>query len=168
MIANLFTGMMKGLVVAALVVLIWMKWLALPFTGAPAYLAVALTGALVGIVAGKPVWARGALVEAALKSAVGALAGAAALYGARKWLHLEVSLGPLGAGRLSEMPAVMLPLVAAFFGLLFELDNTGSELATDKTASVLQEKSRIDAESAAEPAESSETHAEWGRMHGKR
>jgi hypothetical protein len=84
----------------------------------------ALVGALTGVVAGKPIWAEGAKVEAGLKAFVGALLGAGAMFALRRWGG-EFS-GPEwlgGTAPLGQLPAVSLPLIAAALGALFGLDN---------------------------------------------
>ena len=91
-----------------------------------AYVVAALTGVLTGLVAGKPIWASGAKIEAGLKAFFGALIATGLMFAARRWLTSSVDLGFLGGGEgpIGELPAASLPLVAAVLGGLFELDNT--------------------------------------------
>src|SRR3984885_32375 len=98
-----------------------------------AYVAAAVTGVLTGLVAGKPIWASGAKIEAGLKAFFGALIATGLMFAARRWLTTSVDLDFLGAGAgpIGELPAASLPLVAAVLGGFFELDNTGSP---DKSA----------------------------------
>ncbi len=128
MLKRALVGLFKGALLGALVALVLLKgiglavfagpWLALPAAG--------LTGALAGLVAGRPVWAPGARVEAGLKAFVGALAGVGLLLIVRRFVPVEVALpADLGRGPLGDLPAIALPLVAALLGSLFELDNTG-------------------------------------------
>jgi hypothetical protein len=84
------------------------------------------------LVAGKPIWASGAKIEAGLKAVSGALLGAGAMFAIRRWGGslgmLEVpAIGANGATAIGDLPAVSLPLVAAILGAFFELDNTGGD-----------------------------------------
>ncbi len=103
-----------------------------------AYASAAAAGAATGLVAGKPIWASGAKVEAGLKAFFGALLAAGAMFALRQWatgwtvdLALLHGGGPAPVGAL---PGAALPLIAAVLGGFFELDNTGDgdEAATRK------------------------------------
>jgi hypothetical protein len=86
--------------------------------------AAALVGALTGVVAGKPIWADGAKVEATLKAVVGALLGAGGMLALRRWggdFPGPEWLG--GHAPIGQLPEVSLPLLAAALGALFGLDN---------------------------------------------
>ncbi len=136
MLRRLFVGLMLGLIVGGSVAAALVAGLkVLVFEGAGgtvlAYGAAALTGVLTGLVAGKPIWASGAKIEAGLKAFFGALLGAGALFALRQWgggfapdLHFIGAGGPAPVG---DLPAASLPMVAALLGGLFELDNTGDE-----------------------------------------
>ena len=96
-----------------------------------AYLAAALTGVLTGLVAGKPIWASGAKIEAGLKAFFGALLAAGLMFAIRQWVHFVPDMAFLARGdpadlatTASDVPALALPLVAVLGGF-FELDNTG-------------------------------------------
>jgi hypothetical protein len=130
-------GLMKGLLLGAALSLLWVKGFGAPFSGVLAYLAALVTGSLVGLIAGKPIWQKGALVEVVLKTVVGALVGVAALYGMQKWLGVALDLGPLGSGRMGELPTFALPAIATALAIVFELDNTGAEPTDDQRARVL-------------------------------
>ena len=84
-------------------------------------------GVLTGLIAGKPIWAKGGGIEAGIKAFFGALLAAGGMYAVRTWFHMEVD--PLdvacrargrrrfaggGAPRSSQ----------ACSGGLYELDNT--------------------------------------------
>jgi hypothetical protein len=139
MVRRLLLGLVLGLIVgglaaAALVAGLHMTVFDAGAGGvALAYLAAALTGVLTGLVAGKPIWASGAKIEAGLKAFFGALIATGLMFAARRWLTSSVDLGFMGAGAgpIGELPAASLPLVAAVLGGFFELDNTGNP---DKSA----------------------------------
>ena len=60
-----------------------------------AVIAAALTGVLVGLVAGKPIWAKDAKIEAGMKAFIGALLAAGLMYAVRRFLTMPVPF-PLG------------------------------------------------------------------------
>jgi hypothetical protein len=90
------------------------------------YAAAAAVGILTAIVAGKPVWARAAKVEALLKAVVGAFIAVTSMFGIRKWLPgvtLDLSRIGAGAGAVGDLPRVALPLVGMALALVFEVDD---------------------------------------------
>jgi hypothetical protein len=141
MLGRLLLGLVKGLIVGALLGFGLAK-LGLAAPGAVvAYLAAALAGVLVGLVAGKPIWAKDAKIEAGMKAFVGALLGAGLMYAARRWLTmpLPISLGALAgpnaslseaassAGTLGGTAITSLAAVAALLGGFYEADNNPSD-----------------------------------------
>jgi hypothetical protein len=134
MLRRLLLGLVLGLVVggllaAGLVAGLKVETFVGSGGGALAYAAAALTGVMTGLVAGKPIWASGAKVEAGLKAFFGALLGAGAMFALRQWaggwpldLHFVGAGGPAAVG---DLPAASLPIIAAVLCGLFELDNTG-------------------------------------------
>jgi hypothetical protein len=140
MLGRLLIGIVKGLIVGGLVGFGLAK-LGFAAPGAViAYLAAVLTGVLVGLIAGKPIWARDARIEAGMKAFAGALLGAALMFAARRWLTMPVpvSLGELGGpnGSLDEvardgtfggLALTSLAAIAALLGGFYEADNTPSD-----------------------------------------
>ena len=128
MLKRLLLGLLIGLIMGGLVAAGLVKGLGMTiWNGAPlAYLFAALTGALVGLVAGKPIWASGGQIEAGLKAIFGALITAGGMYAVRTWLGVQVDLRSIGAGIgvVGNLPAVSLPLLSALLGALYGLDNT--------------------------------------------
>lgn len=128
MIGRLAFGVFKGALVGAALAAALVYGLHVTSWGAPlAYLFGGAAGVLAGLVAGKPIWAKGAMVEVGLKAFFGAALGAAAMWGARKWLGFPLDLGPLsdGAAPLGTIPVASVVLVATAIAALYELDNTG-------------------------------------------
>lgn len=135
MLGRLVVGIIKGLVVGGLVGFGLAK-LGFVAPGAViAYLAAAVTGVLIGLVAGKPIWAKDAKIEAGMKAFVGALLGVGLMFVARRWLLVPVpfSLGPLSApdpslhaqfGTIGGLSVTSLAAVAAVLGGFYEADNT--------------------------------------------
>jgi hypothetical protein len=136
MFRRLFVGLVLGLVVGGLVAVGLVQGLHQTLFGADtmgalfAYLSAAVTGVLTGLVAGKPIWAAGARIEAGLKAFFGALLAAGLMFALRQWaggVHLPVTeLTPEGAV-IGSLPIASLPVVAALLGGFFEIDNTGDD-----------------------------------------
>ncbi len=134
MLRRLLVGLLLGLIVGGLVAAGFVQGLHLRAfpdgtEGALfAYVSAAATGVLTGLVAGKPIWASGAKIEAGLKAFFGALLASGLLFALRQWgggVHPPVTEFTEAGKMLGEMPATALPLVAAVLGGFFELDNTG-------------------------------------------
>jgi ABC-type xylose transport system permease subunit len=145
MLKRLTVGLVEGLVLGALMALLTIKLLGLTsFGGAIAYLIALVMGALTGLVAGKPIWAREAKIEAGLKAVVGAGLSAGLLWMLRRWANVDLDLSAFGAGagKLGELPAASLPLIAAALSVLFEIDNTGGPKGDSSKNSL--PKTRVD------------------------
>ena len=139
MVKRLLFGLIFGLLVGAALTAAVIKGLGmLAFTGTSgailAYVFAAVTGVLVGLVAGKPIWASGGQIEAGLKAVVGAIVAAGGMFAMRRWLNLDLDLHSLGVGPATAqaaglLPAVTLPAIAAVLGAFYEADNTPEEAA---------------------------------------
>ena len=141
MLRRLLIGLVLGVIVGGLAAAALVAGLHMPLfaddTGGTvlAYLAAAVTGVLTGLVAGKPIWASGAKIEAGLKAFFGALIAAGLMFALRKWgtihppdlalLMPGASAEDVQAAFIGSVPALALPAVAAVLGGFFELDNTG-------------------------------------------
>ena len=136
MIGRLLVGILKGLVLGALVGFGLLKISAgLAFPGAVvAYLAAAATGVLIVLIAGKPIWAKDAKIEAGMKAGFGALLGLGLMFAARRWLTMEVPAGlldvtrtlapPAGENTLGNFGMTSLAAIAAVLGGFYDADNT--------------------------------------------
>ena len=141
MLGRLLIGIVKGLLVGGLIGFGLAKLGFAAPMAIIAYLAAAVTGVLIGLVAGKPIWAKDAKIEAGMKAFVGALLGAGLMYAARRWLTmpLPIALGPLSAANLSlgeaatttgtvgGLAVTSLAAIAALLGGFYEVDNDPSE-----------------------------------------
>jgi hypothetical protein len=145
MLKRLLIGLVKGVLVGGVLGVVLVKGLGVAAMGVwVAYLLAVIVGVLSGLVAGKPIWAEGARIEAGLKAVVGALLGAGLMYAARRWLGVHVDLGQFGHGSIAELPIVSLPLIAMALSMLYELDNTGDD-EDDKAKAPGKAKKRVGA-----------------------
>jgi hypothetical protein len=141
MLGRLLIGIVKGVILGGL---LGFGLAQLGFAAPPAliaYPAAVLAGVLVGLIAGKPIWAKDAKIEAGMKAFVGALLAAGLMFAARKWLTMGVPipLGELGganaslgeaagtAGTLGGLAITSLPMLTALLGGFYEADNDPSE-----------------------------------------
>jgi hypothetical protein len=102
-----------------------------------AYVFAGLTGMLVGLVAGKPIWAAGGQIEAGLKAGFGAALAVGMMVVMRHWPHTDLNLGGLGLGpaeatEIGSLPIVALPAVAGLLGAFYEADNTPDDKKDEK------------------------------------
>jgi len=90
-----------------------------------AYLAAVCIGAVLGLVTGKPVWAKGARIEAGLKAFFGALVAAGLMFALRSWVSVDLDLTFLGldSSVTQKHPALAFPSVGLLLTLLFSIDN---------------------------------------------
>ena len=138
MLGRLLIGIVKGVVIGGLLGFALVK-LGLGMPGAViAYLAAAITGVVIGLVAGKPIWAKDAKIEAGMKAVVGALLGAGLMYAARRWLTIPLPFAlpnlaganeslqelPKTAGTFGGVAMTALAAIAALLGGFYEADNT--------------------------------------------
>ncbi|HEY5240387.1 MAG TPA: hypothetical protein VIJ22_02935 [Polyangiaceae bacterium] len=143
MLRRLLIGLILGVIVGGLAAAALVAGLHMPLFAADtggtvlAYLAAAVTGVLTGLVAGKPIWASGAKIEAGLKAFFGALIAAGLMFALRRWglvpapdvafLMPGATSAAVQAAFIGDVPALALPAVAAVLGGFFELDNTGND-----------------------------------------
>jgi hypothetical protein len=131
MLGRLLIGLVKGLVVGGLLGFGLVK-LGMGVPGAViAYVAAAVTGVLIGLVAGKPIWAKDAKIEAGAKAVVGALLGVGLMAAARHWamIPIPVNLGPVApdGATIGGFAITSLAAIAALLGGFYEADNDPSE-----------------------------------------
>ena len=138
MLRRLLFGLLKGGLLGAALGALLVFGLGVPaLAGFGGYLAVMLTGVLVALVAGKPIWEKGAWVEVLLKGVVAALLSAGAFYVIAHYVTgtaATADLVPFG-----QQPLFVLPGVATLLAMLFEADNTKDDGPPDPS-----EKKRVD------------------------
>jgi len=172
MLKRLLIGIVKGLFIGGLLGFGLAK-VGLAAPGAVvAYIAAGMAGVLTGLVAGKPIWAKNAKVEAGMKAFAGALLGAGLMYATRRWLTMGIpfDLGDLAAinESLSELPGTTgsvgglavtsLAAVAALLGGFYEADNSPGDSEDDEAQSgrkvrIADDEDEDDAELEAEAEE---------------
>ena len=153
MIRRLLVGLVLGALIGAIAAAALIKGLGIVSFGLLFALAsAAATGAVVGLVAGKPIWANGAKIEGGLKAGAGAILGVIAMFLVRRFLGESIDLTNFGAGAgtIGDLPATSLPIVAAVLGAFFEAVNT-PEVTDDKSATG---KKRVEAKMRVAPEES--------------
>jgi hypothetical protein len=121
-------GLIKGLVVGGAIGygLLRLGWV----TPAIAYLACALVGAVVGVVAGRAPWKAETIWTPALKMIVGALIGVGlAALGLHFAPAIDVAVKPLQVG-LDAVPfrsgPILAPIVGILYGIFVEVDDGGA------------------------------------------
>lgn len=139
MLKRLLVGLVVGLVMGSLVAALVIKGLGVSvFAGVLAYVFAAVTGVVTGLVAGKPIWAAGGQIEAALKAVFGAAVSIGLMYALRHWVGFHVDLttidASVGAGTPGELPALSLPLIAGLLGAFYSADNTPGDDGEDAKA----------------------------------
>jgi len=168
LLIGLVLGTVLGGVVAAILVQGLGVWSFAASGAAFAYLAAAATGAIAGLVAGKPIWAADGKIESGLKAFFGMLLSLGAMFALRQWVHVNLDLTMIkaGAGEIGDLPAASLPLIAAVLSGFFELDNSGSsekdkeeKKAADKAPASKKEKVRVGKEDEAPEEEAEEEDA---------
>jgi hypothetical protein len=144
MLKRLLIGLILGFIVGALVAAALVAGFHMTtFPVFVAYICAAVTGVVVGLVAGKPIWAKGGQIEAGLKAFFGALLGAGGMFAIRQWLKMDVDLSMIQqgmSGPIGDLPAAALPLIAAVLGGFYELDNTGDDGDAAKSGAKTAEK----------------------------
>ena len=142
MVRRLLVGLFLGLIVGALVAAGFVRGLGILTFGEGAggalfaYASAAVTGVLTGLVAGKPIWASGAKIEAGLKAFFGALLAAGLMFALRQWaegIPVPVTAFTPENLHVGDLPAVALPVLAAALGGFFGLDNTGGDEGKDRS-----------------------------------
>lgn len=139
MFKRLLTGIVLGVLVGAVVaagIIKGLGFVTFDVAGGPwvAYAAAIVTGVFAGLLAGKPIWAKGAAIEVALKGAFGVALAAGLMFALRRWGDMSVNLGPLGTGGLGDLPAASLPIIGTLLSVFYEIDNTDVDKAEDTKA----------------------------------
>lgn len=128
---RLLFGLLKGLAIGGglgAALHLGLGWTTTP--GLLGYLLAMGTGATAGILAGKPPWRHQAWIEALLKAVAGVAVGALMYWLATDFGAFGLPFDLLGVPSGTpwpELPLLYIPLVAAIFGSLVELDNTGDD-----------------------------------------
>jgi hypothetical protein len=143
MFKRLIVGLVIGLVLGGLLGYGLFQVLPGVMAGVLGYAFAAATGVLVGLVAGKPIWAKGAAVEAGLKAFVGALLAMGILFGIRFIGVTIPAIAELPAAELGRHPITSLGAIAVLLSVFYELDNTGGDEEDTPKARVAGDKARI-------------------------
>ena len=172
MLKRLLIGLAKGLVTGGALGALFQLGLGWPSAaGLLGYLLAMGAAATAGTVAGKPPWRQEAWIEGVLKSGFGLGIGALLFWVATSFLSFDLpfALGPIPAGvPWVSQPLLMLPPIAAVYGAIIELDNTGDGKAATKTGRKVRHV-RVRGEVAGEPKDAvAEAPAEPRKRSRKR
>lgn len=130
MLKRLIVGLTLGLVTGMVLAVALVQGLNVSFMTAGgavlAYLAAAASGAIVGLVAGKPIWSSEGKIESALKAVFGMVLALGGMWALRKFGTTTVDLTALkaGVGPFGELPFTSLPIITGLLGAFYEVDNT--------------------------------------------
>ena len=121
---RLLVGLFKGLVVGGLIGFALSAagmglpgaWLAYPMA--------ALVGALLALVAGKPIWAEGARIEVGAKAVAGLILAPLLMAASRHFLTVDVSAMTTEGATLGMASITSLAMVGALVAGFFEADNS--------------------------------------------
>lgn len=116
-------GLVKGAIVGGAVAYgtLQLGWV----TGVFAYLACALVGAVVGVVAGQPPWRAETIWTPVIKMLVGAIIGAGLCFVGFRFLpDPSFNVASVGALELHSGP-VLAPLIGILYGIFVEVDDGG-------------------------------------------
>ncbi|MFI5299715.1 MAG: hypothetical protein ACHREM_16640 [Polyangiales bacterium] len=138
MLKRLLLGLMIGVVLGGLGG-VGLAAIGLSMSGVLGYVFAAVMGVLVGLIAGKPIWAKGALVEAGLKSTIGALLACGLLFGLRfapiTLPGVDVSGLAIKSASLGTHTIGALVSIATLLAVFYEIDNDG-KASDDSTKGV--------------------------------
>ncbi|MBI4951359.1 MAG: hypothetical protein HY908_04955 [Myxococcales bacterium] len=135
MVVRLLLGLLKGFAVGGVVgYLLGLAGMAVPPAWA-AYLTAAAVGVVIALVAGKPIWQKGARIEVGMKAAAGAVLAPLMLLALRNWLNVGLPFTSLPGIPEIHAPEGMTPtignfavtsltLIAAVLGGFFDADNS--------------------------------------------
>ena len=143
MLKRLLVGLVLGLVIGGLLGYGLFQVFPTAMAGMLGYAFAAATGVLVGLVAGKPIWAKGAQIEAGLKAFVGALLSMGILFGIR-FIGLTIpAVAGIPAAELGQHALASLMAISTVLAVFYEIDNTGGDEDEGDKKRVAPEKARI-------------------------
>jgi ABC-type dipeptide/oligopeptide/nickel transport system permease component len=146
---RLLIGLLKGLVLGIALgagVQVGLGWAVT--VGLIGFLLAMAVGSIAGVLAGKPPWRTEAWIETVLKGVAGIGVGALIFWLASLVtfaLPFEIFGAPEGSA-WNTLPLLYMPLIAAVFGSLVELDNTPDESADSAGSSSRAKKVRAPAD----------------------
>lgn len=129
MVKRLGLGLLKGLLIGGAIGATFqygLGWHGGVVAGLLGFLIAMGVSGTTGVFAGRPPWHEGAWIEATLKGLVGVGIGALLYWVSARWASFSVPFPGLAESTpWTRLPAVFAPAIAAVYGSLVELDNTG-------------------------------------------
>lgn len=132
MLKRLGFGLIIGVVLGGLLGYGLFQLIPSAMAGGLGYVFAAVTGVLVGLVAGKPIWAKGAAVEAGLKAGIGAALACGILFGIRFLGFSLPEIAGIPSKAIGYHAIGSLLAISTVLAVFYELDNSGDE--EDKNA----------------------------------
>ena len=143
MLKRLLVGIILGVVLGGLLGFGLLQVLPTAMAGVLGYVFAAATGVLVGLVAGKPIWAKGAQIEAGLKAFVGALLSMGILFGIR-FIGLNIpEVAGIPAAEFGRHAIVSLASISTLLAIFYELDNDDAGEDEGDKKRIAPEKKRV-------------------------
>lgn len=136
MFMRLLIGLLKGIAVGTAIgaaFQLGLGWATV--SGLLGFLIAMGTGATAGVLVGKPPWKQDGWIEGVLKAVFGVGVGALVYWLSSSYGKFDVpfAIGEAPAGTdWTTVPLLFAPIVAALYGALVEVDNTGDEDASAK------------------------------------
>lgn len=143
MLKRLIVGIILGVVIGGLLGYGLFQVLPGVMAGVLGYAFAAATGVIVGLVAGKPIWAKGAQIEAGLKAFVGALLSMGLLFGIR-FIGLTIpEVAGIPAAEIGRHAVASLVTISTLLAIFYEVDNTGGDEEEGDKKRIAPEKTRV-------------------------
>ena len=147
MLKRLGVGLLKGLVIGGVIgggLHFGLGWATVG--SLLGYLVAMAVGATAAVLAGKPPWREGALVEALLKGVAGLGVGALLYFLSARFAGFALPFALPGTAAdlpWTRLPVLYAPALAALVGSLVELDNTGAPAKGKPTRTIAAPKLRV-------------------------
>jgi ABC-type Mn2+/Zn2+ transport system permease subunit len=163
MVKRLVLGLLKGLVIGgALGALFFYAFGVQSISGALAFVLAGLAALLAGVFAGQPPWKKGAWIGSILKGLFGFGLGAGLYWVVQRFApgaNLQELLRASEATTIATAPVAFMPIVAAVYAMLVEIDDGSEEGSTADPALAKSTGIRVESIDVGEEGEEAEVNA---------